>query len=70
MEASFSNDLLKVDTSFSINDSSQISQLGFSPHESIVSQEEFTVHRKRLNPENHIVGVNKMVCDSLTTANK
>jgi hypothetical protein len=26
--------------------------------------------RERLNPENHIVGINNMICDSLNNANK
>jgi len=51
METSFSDDLLKVNASFTVNYSCQISQLGLIPHEKKITHEEFTIHRKRLNPE-------------------
>lgn len=51
--SSFPNYFLKINTTLSVNDSSKICQFRYSPHAKNVPENEFKLHRKRLNPRDH-----------------
>lgn len=61
---------LDIDGSFAVQNPREINDLFFCPHGYMISGRDFSLHRKRLNPEDHVAGAGKVICDSLNTTYK